>query len=374
MLRADQVELAILNLLVDWPDVGGRTFLLQLLESTVSSQIGAVSDRELVETLIVLIEKKLVFIDQYRGSRFVPYDSNEGTACFYGQQFRCRALPRARRRQQELGRGNRHGVFISHIGEERPIALRIQRLLGESLAGSAPVFVSSDYKSILSGEPWYEAILTGLRRSEVIISLLSPFSIDRRWINFEAGIGMGQESKVMPVVWRGLQKGEVEMPLGHLQVRDLHDRGDLKALLQDLATVCHTTLNEAAIPPFLDDLPGLAVSAPSQGLSASLFREGRRVRVAIQNTGTRVIELQEAEMLIPEALSSNNSFQEYQPVLQRRTAKEGGVRYVGSCLTTSPSTFLYLGVNPLRPILAPETEYIPEHLGVNLPERLVGGG
>jgi hypothetical protein len=336
----------------------------------VSSQIGAVADREIVETLIILAENELVFIDQYRGSRFVPYDSNEGTAYFHGQQFRCRALPRARRRQQELARGNRHGVFISHIGGERPIALRIQRLLGEALAGGLPVFVSSDYKSILSGEPWYAAILSGLRRSEAIISLLSPSSIDRRWINFEAGIGMGQESKVMPVVWRGLQKADVEMPLGHLQVRDLHDRGDLKALLRDLATVCHTTLNETAIPPFLDDLPAIEASVPRQGLSASLFREGRRVRVAIQNTGTRVIELLEAEILIPETLSNNNNFQEYQPVLQRRYAKEGGVRYVGNCLTTSPSTFLYLGVSPLRPVLAPETEYVPEYLGVNLPDIL----
>jgi hypothetical protein len=336
----------------------------------LSPQIGAVSDLEIVETLTVLAENKLVFIDQYRGSQFVPYDSNEGTAFFYRQDFRCRALPRARRRQQELARGNRHGVFISHIGEERPIALRIQRLLGEALAGSVPVFVSSDYKSILSGEPWYAAILSGLRRSQAIISLLSPSSIDRRWINFEAGIGMGQESKVMPVVWRGLRKGDVEMPLGHLQVRDLHDCGDLKALLQDLATVCRTTLNEAAVLPFLEDLPGLEVSAPSKGLSASLFREGRRVRVAIHNTGTRVIELLEAEILIPETLSNNNNFQEYQPVLQRRSAKEGGVRYVGNCLTTNPSTFPHLGVNPLRPMLAPETEYVPEHLGVNLPDTL----
>jgi hypothetical protein len=69
-------------------------------------------------------------------------------------------------------------------------------------------------------------------------------------------------------------------------------------------------------------------------------------------------------------LSGDNNFQEYQPVLQRRSAKEGGVRYVGNCLTTSPSTFPYLGVNPLRPILAPEAEYVPEHLGVNLPDVL----
>ena len=72
MLRADQVELAILNLLVDWSDAGGRTFGRPLLESMLTPQIGAVSDREIVEALIILAENKLVFIDQYRGSQFVP--------------------------------------------------------------------------------------------------------------------------------------------------------------------------------------------------------------------------------------------------------------------------------------------------------------
>jgi hypothetical protein len=101
-----------------------------------------------------------------------------------------------------------------------------------------------------------------------------------------------------------------------------------------------------------------------------LFLEERRVRVSIRNTGNRIIELVEAELLIPQKLSGNNVFNEYQPVLQRRSLTENGVRYVGNALTTTPSTLLHLGVNPLRQMLAPGAEYVPEFLGANLPAGL----
>jgi hypothetical protein len=82
------------------------------------------------------------------------------------------------------------------------------------------------------------------------------------------------------------------------------------------------------------------------------------------------MELVEAEILIPAKLSGDNNFQEYQPVLQRRYSTEGGVRYVGNGLTIFPSSFLHLGINPLRQILAPGAEYVPAGLGVILPAFL----
>lgn len=371
MLKADQLELAILTLVLDYSDDSGPTFQLAQLEQTLSRNVGPTSQREIAEALLVLYDAHFVALGRYAGHIFVPYDRREGSEYFYyGGGFRCAALPKARRRQQELSQGNRHGVFISHISEERPIAIRLQQLFAEVLSESLPVFVSSDYRSIESGDPWYAAILAGLRRAQAVVTLLSPASIDRRWINFEAGIGMGQESQVIPVVWRGLQKGDIGMPLGHLQARDLHEEADLKALLHSLAAICGCPLNQTPISAFLQELPLLANAVPTLGLSAALFREGRRVRLAIQNTGSRLVELVEAEMLIPQALSGDNAFAEYQPVLQRRYHSEDGVRYVGNCLTTIPSNILHLGVNPLQQMLAPGAEYVPEHLGVNLPTEM----
>jgi len=147
MLKADRVELAIPNLVAGETDSAGRPFRLLDLTTMLSNEIGPTSDQEVVEALLVLYEKKMVGLGRYIGATFVPLDSLEGPGFFYHDQFRCKALPGARRRQQELSLNNRSGVFISHIGEEKPIALGLQTLLERKLPG-VPVFVSSDYKSI----------------------------------------------------------------------------------------------------------------------------------------------------------------------------------------------------------------------------------
>ncbi len=62
-------------------------------------------------------------IDQYpdtpRGMQYVPYDPIEDWSHFFKGDFRCKALPAARRRQQELTERNRGGIFLSHISEEQ---------------------------------------------------------------------------------------------------------------------------------------------------------------------------------------------------------------------------------------------------------------
>jgi hypothetical protein len=313
----------------------------------------------------------LIGIGRYEGNRFVPYDPHGGSEYFYGRPFHCKALPRARRRLQELSKDSRHGIFISHISEERAVALRLQRLFEEALSSALPVFVSSDYKSVKSGEPWYAAILEGIRRSQVIISLLSPAALDRRWINFEAGVAFGQESRVIPVAWRGLSKGDIGMPLAHLEARDLHDDGDLKALLYDIASICGTPADEKPAASFLRDLPAIGAGIPCSDLSVSVFRQENAIRLAIQNIGNRALDMVEAELLIPDKLRGNVLFQDYAPVRLVRRHSESNLNFIGFCLTTTPSPVLYLGINPLRPILTPGMgEHVVEGIGVVLPPTL----
>lgn len=371
MLKTDQIELAILNLIFGCSDVSGPTFYMTSLEQTLSRTIGYVDKREIVDAILTLYEDRAVDVGRYVGRTLTPYDTRLGKDYFYdGHGFVCTPSPRARRRQQELSKGNRHGVFISHISEEHPVAVRMQQLIGEALSGTLPVFVSSDRKSIESGDPWYDSILGGIRKSQAIVLLLSPASIGRPWINFEAGIGIGQDSQVIPVVWRGLSKGDIGLPLGRLHARELRDEGDLTALLQSLATICGTLFNPSTVSAFLQELPALDNSIPRLGVSATPLRDGRRIRLKIQNTGTRPVELVEAELLVSEALRSDDHFQEWQPVLQIRRIDDHGVRYIGRCLTTYPSTVLHLGINPLMPILAPGADYIPDGLGLTLPATL----
>lgn len=371
MLRADQIELAILNLLIDYHEPGGPTFRIPMLQSWLKPVIGDASDREVIDSLMILFENDMIAIERYRGQAvYVPYELSEGTAYFYGPDIRCRARQKARRRQQELARGSRRGIFISHISPEAPVACHLKNLLLASLWPPVPVFVSSDYDSIPSGE-WYPAILKGLRDSGVVISLLSPASLEKRWINFEAGFGIGEEAAVIPLVWGGLERGDIGMPLGQLQARDLSDPSAVRALLDILAAHCRVIAKLERLDAFMNDLPSVVARVPTTELAVKLFRDGAVVRISIQNLGTRQLELAEVELLVPQQLSANNSFQEYQPVRQARYAKDNGITFVGNALTIHASNVLHLGVNPLTPFLTAQMgEYVVAGLGAHLPPNL----
>lgn len=125
-------------------------------------------------------------------------------------------------------------IFISHITEERTTALLLKDLLKRVFSEDVEIFVSSDYESIAGGDVWFMTILNRLKSSSVIIVLLSPDSLERRWINFEAGVGVGANATVIPVVIHMLEKNEVGNPLTSLQIRSLQSLAEAHALLQDI--------------------------------------------------------------------------------------------------------------------------------------------
>jgi hypothetical protein len=126
-------------------------------------------------------------------------------------------------------------VFISHITEEKEIADKLKSLLIEAFGEDLKVFVSSDYRSIGGGKVWYSEIIESLTATPVVLVLLSETSVERRWINFEAGVGIGAGSLVIPLVTEGFQKSKVGLPLSQLQVRALNDPKDVDGVLNDIA-------------------------------------------------------------------------------------------------------------------------------------------
>lgn len=126
-------------------------------------------------------------------------------------------------------------VFISHITEEKEAAHRLKSFLLEALGEDLRVFVSSDYRSIKGGRVWYSEIIESLTSAPVVLALLSETSVGRRWINFEAGVGIGSGSMVIPLVAGGFPKSKVGLPLSQLQVRSLDDGQDVEAMLGDIA-------------------------------------------------------------------------------------------------------------------------------------------
>lgn len=126
-------------------------------------------------------------------------------------------------------------VFISHISEEREIALALKNLVETAFLGLIEVFVSSDANSIRLGRKWLDTITTGLKACKVEIIIASPASVKRPWVNFEAGAGWVRDIPVIPLCHSGMTPSTLPTPLSELQAALATDKDELARLVPDLA-------------------------------------------------------------------------------------------------------------------------------------------
>jgi hypothetical protein len=109
-------------------------------------------------------------------------------------------------------------LFISFIHEEEAWASHAHIFITRVL-GTIPFF-SSDKGTIFAGDDWMQRIMEELKDCKVLVSMLSPQSISRQWINFEAGAAW-MRAKVIPVCFGGLKVDNLPKPYSSLQAVDL---------------------------------------------------------------------------------------------------------------------------------------------------------
>src|SRR5271156_7245033 len=95
-------------------------------------------------------------------------------------------------------------LFMSFIHEEERIAAGVQEFIQRVFEAKVDAFMSSDKNAIYAGEDWMNRIFDELKKTKVLISMLSPTSVARPWINFEAGAAWMRDTKVIPVCFGGL--------------------------------------------------------------------------------------------------------------------------------------------------------------------------
>lgn len=127
-------------------------------------------------------------------------------------------------------------IFISHITEEKDIALELKALLEESFLGMMDIFVSSDDTSISAGTRWLDNISNSLGNCSIELILCSPKSVKRPWINFEAGAGWVRNIPVVPLCHSGMEPTNLPIPLNLLQAVKLSEVSGLKLLLPLLSS------------------------------------------------------------------------------------------------------------------------------------------
>ena len=106
-------------------------------------------------------------------------------------------------------------VFVSHVHEEGAVG-SVVKTWTEDVFGSHDVkaFLSSDRGDLQAGEKWLEVISKELSEARVIVSVLSPRSIRRPWVNIELGAGWIKGLAVIPLCHSGLKFGSLSQPFG----------------------------------------------------------------------------------------------------------------------------------------------------------------
>lgn len=115
-------------------------------------------------------------------------------------------------------------VFISHISEEKSLALVFKKWIESSFLGQITVFVSSDPQSIPAGNKWREEITSALNESKLLIILYSLASKSRPWINFEAGCGWIKEIPIIPICHSNLKLEQIGEPISSFQGIEIDDK------------------------------------------------------------------------------------------------------------------------------------------------------
>jgi len=113
-------------------------------------------------------------------------------------------------------------VFISFIHEEEKVATAFQRFLQKKV-DKKKIFLSADQWQIFAGEVWLDRIRQELESTKVVILLLSPRSVKRPWVNFEAGAAWLTKKALIPVCFNGLLKDNLPKPYSGFQALNLKD-------------------------------------------------------------------------------------------------------------------------------------------------------
>ena len=137
-------------------------------------------------------------------------------------------------------------IFLSHIHEEKLLAILLKDAIENEFSGFVDVFVSSDGSSIIAGSNFLKKIESSLINCIGAIYLISPMSVKKNWINFELGAVWVRnvmsianslaEIPTLPICHSGMKLSGLPMPLNNLNAIQANEASQLEFAFRSLQT------------------------------------------------------------------------------------------------------------------------------------------
>lgn len=192
-------------------------------------------------------------------------------------------------------------IFISHDTRDAPLAEAFSKLLSSVSAGVLKSFRSSDKKGnqgIEYGVEWYPEIMKKLELASDVVCLLTPNSIGRPWILYEAGVAKGKLDKPVHGVALGIPLQNASTgPFAQFQNSDDSEESLAQLVMQlvkripgaepdrDVVRTQVVSFREKALPMAAATDPSVVTDESDATSVAKIFEE---VKVMFQDLPTRI--------------------------------------------------------------------------------------
>lgn len=129
-------------------------------------------------------------------------------------------------------------IFLSHSSKDEPLARLLFALLNlficeNRLLNSYKIFFAPESLRCERGTPdWKLNIQQAVKRCSSCVVLLTPQSIENRWVNYELGLATAHKKKIIPVGVAGINFNLVI--INNIQTIFLHEFSGISALLKEL--------------------------------------------------------------------------------------------------------------------------------------------
>jgi len=122
-------------------------------------------------------------------------------------------------------------LYLIHAAHDYALA----SLLKDEIEAQVPgwrVFVASKAGDIPTGADWLGEIHSNLTSAASYLMLLTPTSVRRYWVWYEAGAAWRSNDARFPVVAAGLNRDEIDFPLKAVQTLVLDEPEDAAQLFR----------------------------------------------------------------------------------------------------------------------------------------------